>query len=59
MSGLAFFKKPREDAAVPVAHKSAITRWQAGRDWPRALTHQQPGVKGKTEHVPLGSGSRR
>lgn len=27
----------------PFAHKSAITCWQAGRDWPRALRISSPG----------------
>lgn len=35
--GVAFFKKPREAAAVPFSHKSVMTRWLLGCDWPRTV----------------------
>lgn len=48
LRGLAFFKKPREAAAVPVSVKSVMTCWQRGCDWLRTVIENwQSKVKDK------------
>lgn len=37
MCGLAFFKKPREAAAVPFSYKSVMTCCSLGCDWLRTV----------------------
>lgn len=56
--GWHFLKSHVRMQPFPFAHKSAITCWQAGPDWPRALRISSQGWKVKREHVRRGNASR-